>query len=137
MNLVYTLKIAASCFAFTVVNVLRYPRGKIPITEFLVYTPALFAVCLSVPGWTRIKKQDYVSLTQSKSTVLEIERIRQISLHLANVTYCSRAFSYLLMLYTDLGPKFSPPPIISFLLICNGIHNVLLNNISDFGVVFE
>lgn len=130
MACMYSLRIVASLMLFVSMTFLTFPRGQIPASEFLTYAPVLFALCLSLPGRARVSKQEYRPLTQSRSRLLEIERFRQVSLHLANVAYNSRA---LLSTVRRIGLTSD----VCVTIVCNGVLNVLLANAGDSGIRFD
>jgi hypothetical protein len=137
---VYSLRIVASFVAFVFTACIKFPRDKIPPSEFLIYAPVLFSLCLSVPNLSRTTKQQYRPVMQSRSRLLEIERIRQVCLQLAIVAYNSRGLLTTLSLAwsaQSTSPVPSPRPDILALIICDGLVNVLLTNAGDSGISFD
>lgn len=137
---VYSLRIVASLVAFVCTACIKFPRGKIPPSEFLIYAPVLFGLCLSVPSQPRTTKQLYCPVMQSKSRLLEIERVRQVCLQLAIVAYSSRGLlTSLSLAWSAQSPSTVPlpRPDICTLIIMNGLLNVLLTNAGDSGISFD
>ncbi len=138
---IYVLRIVISLAAFWVCTTGLH---KIPMKEFLLYGPMLLATCLSVPFGKSKSKADYMagSFHNSllKTRFLEIERIRQVAMILANVGFNSRSFAIAIRFTWSSAHKFptASAHLTTILrLLGFGVQNVILMSIGDSAILFD
>ncbi len=140
----YFLRIAISLVAF-VISTMRFHRNKIPMGEFLLYGPMLFATCLSVGLRKSKPKGEWNSMaTAGNARFLEIERIRQVAIILSHVGFNARSFVVAIRFahhhtgYAAAQQGFAAAQQgFAICILGFGIQNAILMAISEPAVVFD
>jgi hypothetical protein len=141
----HLVRIAISLVAF-VISTMRFHRNKIPMGEFLLYGPMLFATCLSVGLRKSKPKGEWNSMaTAGNARFLEIERIRQVAIILSHVGFNARSFVVAIRFAhhhtghaaAQQGFPAAAQQGFAICILGFGIQNAILMAISEPAVVFD